>query len=466
VNRAHRGPWCLVLLVIFLSTSCLAQTGTGRTAQIRPLLPQAVAAGYVLAWHDEFDGSALDKAEWKIRTGERFASDNTARNVSVGDGLLRLAVRKEKSGKSDYTAGGVISKREFKYGYYEARYRVPRGAGWHTSFWMMKNTPGGDGNRQEIDVCEQDSKELTSYGMNLHIHKPEHVGQAGRRVKTPDLSADFHVWGCEFSPREIRNYFDGKLVGVTHVTNFQHDVMSIWLTTVGWAKLPWAPQLKIDDSALPASADFDYVRFFEKPALENEAPAKPRTVVVFGDSITEGGALPKDQRDNAWVRVVERESKGALRMVNEGKGGRPSASVPEFETMMTRHPRMDQLVIALGTNDSRDITDQCAPKAIGDVRRMIERARATYGPALPVLLVGPPNINKSALIATKPIANEREAKLRELGDAFSKLAAELRCEFAGTFGIVPEASMTKDGVHPDAAGNAAMAKVILSKLLP
>ncbi len=429
-------------------------------ADPQPLLPPAAAVGYVLAWHDEFDGTALRKDEWNIRTGVRFASMNQAGNVSVSDGLLRLAVRKETAGEAEYTSGGVISKREFKYGYYEARYRVPKGAGWHTSFWMMKNSPGETGNRQEIDVCEQDSKDLTSYGMNLHIQKPAHQGLAGRRVKTPDLAADFHVWGCEFSPREIRNYFDGKLVGVTHVTNFQHDVMSIWLTTVGWSKLPWAPQLKIDDTALPAFADYDYVRFFEKPALAGERPPVPRIVVVFGDSIAEGGALPKEQQDKAWLRVVERDAKGALKMVSEGKGGRATGSVPEFETMMRRHPRIDRLVIALGTNDSRDVTEQCVPKAVGSVNRMIARARATYGPALPVLLVGPPNINKAALAATQPIAKEREAKLREIGEAFAKLSKELGCEYVSLFGHVPEASMSKDGVHPDAAGNAAIARIV------
>jgi acyl-CoA thioesterase-1 len=433
-------------------------------AELAPMLPPERAAGYKLSWNDDFDGTTLNKSEWNIRTGVRFASANMPGNVSVSDGLLRLAVRKESAAGAEYTSGGVISKKEFKYGYYESRYRVPRGAGWHTSFWMMKNSDGQTGNRQEIDVCEQDSKELTSYGMNLHTHKPEHVGQAGRRVKTPNLADDFHVWGCEFSPREIRNYFDGKLVGVTHVTNFQHDVMSVWLTTVGWAKLPWAPQLKIDDEALPATADFDYVRFYEKPALAEEKAPVPRNVVVFGDSLTEGGALPKDQRDKLWLRVVEAESKGALQMVNEGKGGRPSASVPEFEMMMTRQPRIDELVIALGTNDSRDITSQCVPKAVGNVRKMVERARATYGRALPVLLVGPPNINKSALVATKPIANEREAKLHELGDGFANLAKEIGCNYVSLFGTVPEASMSKDGVHPDASGNAAMVRVLLPKL--
>jgi acyl-CoA thioesterase I len=447
-----------------VSLAAFAAIGAS-AADFSPMLPPERASGYTLSWHDEFDGGALNKAEWNIRTGVRFASANMPANVSVADGLLRLAVRKEEAPGAEYTSGGVISKREFKYGYYEARYRVPKGAGWHTSFWMMKNSPGGDGNRQEIDVCEQDSKDLKSYGMNLHTHKPTHKGLGGRRIKTPDLAADFHVWGCEFSPREIRTYFNGKLVGAMHATSFKHDTMSIWLTTVGWSKLPWAPQLKIDDSMLPASADFDYVRFFEKPALLDEKAPVPRTVVVFGDSLVEGGALPKEHRGKAWVRVVEEQSQGALKVVNEGKGGRPTAAVPEFESMMTRHPRMDALVIALGTNDSRDITAQCVPKAVGNVRKMVERARLTYGPALPVLLVGPPNLNKSALVATKPIANEREGKLRELGEGFANLAKELNCEFVSLFGSVPEGTMTKDGVHPDVEGNAAMARILSPALL-
>lgn len=202
------------------------------------------------------------------------------------------------------------------------------------------------------------------------------------------------------------------------------------------------------------------------PALGAEPPAKPRTVVVFGDSITAGSALPAEQRDQMWLHLVEQESKGQLKVVNEGKGGRPTQSVPEFEAMLLRQPRADVLVIALGTNDSRDITAECVPKAVANVRKMIEHARLTYGPNKPMLLVGPPNINKSALVATKPIANEREAKLRELGAAFAALAKELGCDFVSLFGVVPETSMMKDGVHPDPAGNVAIARAILPKLTP
>ena len=187
-------------------------------------------------------------------------------------------------------------------------------------------------------------------------------------------------------------------------------------------------------------------------------------VVVFGDSITQGGALPAADRPRLWVNLVEKDSAGRLKLINEGKGGRPTASVKEFEAMLARQPRADLLVIALGTNDSRDITKDCVPKAVANLRWMIGRARKTYGPNVPVLLVGPPNINKSALVATKPIANEREAKLRDIGDGFARLAKELGCEFVSLFGTVPEASMTKDGVHPDADGNAAIARAMLPGL--
>lgn len=198
--------------------------------------------------------------------------------------------------------------------------------------------------------------------------------------------------------------------------------------------------------------------------LSSGHTAEPRTVIVFGDSITAGSALAKDQQSHAWVALIQKQAEGKLKLVNEGKGGRPTNSVKEFEAMLLKHPHADQLVIALGTNDSRDITDQCVPKAVANIRAMITKARAAYGEKLPILLVGPPNINKAALGPTKPIANEREGKLKELGAAFEKLAQVEKCDFVTLFGVIPDSSLLKDGVHPDPAGNEPIAKAILSKL--
>ncbi|RBP43700.1 acyl-CoA thioesterase-1 [Roseimicrobium gellanilyticum] len=191
----------------------------------------------------------------------------------------------------------------------------------------------------------------------------------------------------------------------------------------------------------------------------------PKKVVVFGDSITQGSAMPKEDKPKVWVTTVQGDSRGRLEMINEGKGGRPTDSVKEFEAMLQRQPKADILVIALGTNDSRDITDKCVPKAVANVKSMVEKGRTAYGAKLAVLLVGPPNINKNALGPTKPIANERDGKLVELGAAFEKQAKEMNAEFVTLYGVVPANALTKDGVHPDVSGNAAIAEVMLAKLM-
>ncbi|MDQ3813461.1 MAG: glycoside hydrolase family 16 protein, partial [Armatimonadota bacterium] len=233
--------------------------------EIKPFLTTEKLDGYKLAWHDEFDSDKLNAEEWNYRTGVRFWSTQKPENVSIENGLLRLILKKEKSGQSEYTAGGVISKRQFKYGYYEARFKCPPRKGWHTSFWMMpyamRGVPRLAGASQEIDVCETDSVDVRSYTTNVHQWKPQHKGLGAKKVKTPDLSADFHIWGCEFTPQTIRFFFDGALAGTKDVSSLTHDSQSIWLTSIA---SPLGKTDAVDETQLPAYADFDWVRFYEK----------------------------------------------------------------------------------------------------------------------------------------------------------------------------------------------------------
>lgn len=195
-------------------------------------------------------------------------------------------------------------------------------------------------------------------------------------------------------------------------------------------------------------------------AAAQPAEPAPPTILVFGDSITAGNALPAEERADAWVSIVNREAGGRFVLLNEGKGGRPTNSVQEFDQALGRHPQIDALAILLGTNDSRDVSGRCVPKAVENIGSMIERARRTHGEKLPILLIGPPNLNKDALVATKPIAEERDANLRALGEAYRELAAHLNLSFVSLYGIVPPKTMTRDGVHPDAAGNRAIADAL------
>lgn len=221
--------------------------------------------GYRLAWSDEFDGNSLDTAKWDFRCDSKMWSRQVPGNVSLRDGHLILGVKKEKSGNMEYTGAGIISRRSFLYGYYEARFKVPPGAGWHTSFWMMRHNGKGDTGpgktAQEIDVCENDSVHPCLYGVNVHRWNPKpHLSLGHRGIASPDLSKDFHTFGCEFTPEKIRFFLDGQPVQSVPSNGFPHGEQNIWLTSIA----SWLGKTKsVDDTLLPSAAEFDYVRFYE-----------------------------------------------------------------------------------------------------------------------------------------------------------------------------------------------------------
>jgi len=262
----QNNPRLIVALLLLLPSLAFTQRATASTAPPAPF--GDVVQNYTLSWSDEFTGSTLNADQWSYRTDQKMWSAQLPQNVSIADGKLIIALKKERVGKESYTSGGIISKRTFEYGYYEARFKVPPGSGWHTSFWTMAyndkdTTPVAT---QEIDICEQDSIKATHYSSGVNAWGDRVNGKAkslGRQsVKTPDLSADFHVWGCEFTPTSVKFFFDGKL---THETGgqFKQGPQNIWLTSIA-SRLGHTSF--VDDTKLPATAEFDYVRFFESAA--------------------------------------------------------------------------------------------------------------------------------------------------------------------------------------------------------
>jgi len=251
----------------FIATIIVALTASAYATETNSPTVQLPPAGYKLMWADEFNDGRLDTNKWDFRTDSKHWSTQLPANVSVRDGKLILAVKKEDAGDKHYTGAGVISKEPFKFGYYEARFKVPPGAGWHTSFWMMKHDGNGGtapvASAQELDVCENDSVNLTHYAVNVHKWNPQpHTSTGHKTVKTSDLSADYHVFGCEFTPETVKYYFEGKLVQTVAVTNFAQSDQHVWLTAIA---SHLGNTKAVDDTKLPATAEYDYVRFYQKP---------------------------------------------------------------------------------------------------------------------------------------------------------------------------------------------------------
>jgi len=253
-------------ILVPLGVGTLLGAAPAKSEGPKPLAKGIDVSGYKLAWRDEFDGEKVDAEKWAFRTDSKMWSAQRAANVSVKDGVLRIALKKEEAGKMHYTGGGVISTGAFKHGFYETRFKVPPGAGWHTSFWMMKHGGAGGtgttGAAQEVDVCEQDSVRPTQYSVNLHRWNPKpHKDFGAAGVKTPDLSEGFHVFGCEFTAQTVKFFFDGKLVRTMDASGFEHGPQNVWLTSIA---SPLGGTKAVEDAKLPAAAEFDYVRYFAK----------------------------------------------------------------------------------------------------------------------------------------------------------------------------------------------------------
>lgn len=197
-------------------------------------------AGWVLVWHDEFDGPAgspPDPAYWTAQIGDgsqdalpgwgnrerQYYTDRPENLALDGKGHLTIVAREVDDpslrcyyGPCRYTSARITTrgKVEVRFGRVEARIRLPGGQGIWPAFWMLGTLfdrigwPGCG----EIDIVELVGREPgTVHGT---VHGPGYAGErgisgsytlpGGRR-----FDEDFHVFAIEWGPGEIRWYVDG-----------------------------------------------------------------------------------------------------------------------------------------------------------------------------------------------------------------------------------------------------------------
>lgn len=111
-----------------------------------------------LAWQDNFDypNKQLDK-EWESKNGPspHILCSRWRDNAVIKDGLLYLINKKETRAGQDWTSGSVWTKKRFKYGYFECRYKYSAVTATNNSFWLMtKGIEPKEGKKFEIDINE------------------------------------------------------------------------------------------------------------------------------------------------------------------------------------------------------------------------------------------------------------------------------------------------------------------------
>lgn len=224
---------------------------------------------YILDFVDEFTNIEIDTNKWSFRFDSKHWSTQLKENIELKNGMLYLNLKKEISKGKEYTGAGIISVDTFKYGYYESRMRIPKGQGWHTSFWLMKYDNSGGTNpvhsEVEIDIIENDSKNACGYEVAFHRWQGEHKS-VGYHVKTPDMSKEFVTIACEYTPEFVKYYMNGNEMRHLNISEYPKGFVNIWLTSIA-SHLGGTES--VDETKLPDYAIFDYVRYYR---LEGNAP--------------------------------------------------------------------------------------------------------------------------------------------------------------------------------------------------
>ena len=185
-----------------------------------------VYGGYKLVWSDEFDGSAIDKANFKHEvypgvvssSSEKQYYTSRAKNSYIKDGKLVIEVYKEKYDINDYTSARLNSygKRDFLYGKIEAKIKTAKGKGLGSEFRMMPTEAayGTYALSGQIEIMNFDGgkpNEITSglaYGAQGHSSTRVLQRYADHSA---ELCDDYHVYSVEWQPSEMRWFVDGNL---------------------------------------------------------------------------------------------------------------------------------------------------------------------------------------------------------------------------------------------------------------
>lgn len=257
--------------------------------------------GWNLVWNDEFnEDGTVDTTVWRFEKG--FVRNNELqwyqdKNAYCKDGFLIIEGRKEnfknpnyKQGSKswrenreyvEYTSSSINTrgKKEFQYGRFEVRARIPVVSGSWPAIWTL-------GTSQRWPSCgEIDVMEYYQIGGESHILANAAWGNKKgsspkwNSAKIPfsrfiekdtDWKNKFHVWRMDWDQEFIRLYLDDELLNeipLSSTVNGEHGEFINPFKQPHYILLNLAMGSnggKIDDTALPMKYEIDYVRVYQK----------------------------------------------------------------------------------------------------------------------------------------------------------------------------------------------------------
>lgn len=259
-------------------------------------------SAYQLVWQDEFEQDGVPNPDyWTYENGfvrNKEAQWYQPQNAIVRDGVLVITGKREtkpnpnyREGSTnwqqnrktiEYTSASVISKgrKEFQYGYFEIRARIPACRGSWPAIWLLgSKAKYGWPSCGEIDILEYYPRK----GQNLlhanacwgndkggSVWDSANVPYSEFTQQNPEWATCFHIWSMDWTEKYIRLYLDGRLmneIDLSKTINGKHGQYENPFHKPMYLLLNLAMGSsggKIEEENLPMRYEIDYVRVYQK----------------------------------------------------------------------------------------------------------------------------------------------------------------------------------------------------------
>ena len=257
-----------------------------------------VEGDWVKTLDEEFDGTSLNPAAWSTYGPNYYDKSHfTKENVLLGGGVVKLRFEKKigfqnddpgdtQIGKTAYASGYLESYGKWvqRYGYFEARMKLPKAPGLWPAFWLVPDRGpslpdrykrGSTGNGgMELDIMEFLSR-WGIYRYNIAMHwdgyEKNHRSCGAEGIYFQPDKEGYVTAGLLWKPGLTVYYANGKEVLRWESPRISNVPSFIIFTAVsgGWDNDP------VDDATLPADFVIDYVRVWQLKELASpvDSPA-------------------------------------------------------------------------------------------------------------------------------------------------------------------------------------------------
>jgi len=236
--------------------------------------------GYNLVWQDEFEAAELSSDyTFEIGTGSNGWGNNESQyyreeNTRLQEGYLVIEAKKQNFQGQEYTSSRIITegKKEFRYGRFDIRAKMPYGQGIWPAIWMLGSNFRNVGWPQcgEIDIMEMiggQGRENTVHG-TVHWQSDDGYSNFGhsKTLQGETLADKFHVFSIIWNEDKIEWLIDNQSYGQIdirpeHLDEFREEFFFIFNVAVGGN---W-PQYPDETTEFPQEMWIDYIRVFQQP---------------------------------------------------------------------------------------------------------------------------------------------------------------------------------------------------------